>query len=82
MDDEGIGLDARGGLADVRLQVGEGLGRPGRPDADVFLDGVREAVVGEGGMPQSVWWMRMISSVPRRRRLTASERSSSAPRTA
>ena len=61
MDDEGIGLDACDGLADVRLQDGEGLGRPGRPDAGVFWMASLKPSSVKVGMPQSVWGMRMIS---------------------
>jgi hypothetical protein len=72
--DEGIGLDPRDRLADVRVEVAECLRRPGWTEAGVLLRRVLEPVVGEVGMPQSVWWVRTISSVPSRSWLMASER--------
>jgi hypothetical protein len=49
--------------ADVGVKVAKGLGRPRRPDPGVCLDARLELVIGEVSMPQSVWWMRMISVV-------------------
>jgi hypothetical protein len=45
--DERARLDAGDGLADVGVEVGEGLGRPGRLDPGLGLDGALELVVGE-----------------------------------
>jgi hypothetical protein len=57
--------------------AGEGLGGPGGLDAGLGLHVGLEGIVGEVSMPQSVWWMRMISRVPSRRWLMARERISS-----
>src|ERR1700692_3369841 len=46
--DERARLDARDGLADVLIQVGEGLHAPGWLDAGFPLDGGLEVVVGGG----------------------------------
>jgi hypothetical protein len=48
---ERAGLDARDRLADVGVEIAEGLGRPRRPDAGVRLDGGLEVVIGKGEHP-------------------------------
>src|SRR5215469_136408 len=45
--DERAGLDAGDGLADILLQVGEGLRGPRRLDPGFVLDGAPERVIGE-----------------------------------
>ncbi|GAA1852444.1 hypothetical protein GCM10009836_35660 [Pseudonocardia ailaonensis] len=75
--DEGVGLDPGDGLADVLVEVREGLGRPLGLDAGVVLMDFLKPSSVKVSIPQSVWWIRMISCVPSRRWLMASERISS-----
>ena len=75
--DERARLDAGDRLAHVLVEVGERLGRPLRlVPVSSWIDCLNSSSVNVS-MPQSVWWMRMISSVPSRRWEIASERISS-----
>ena len=73
--DEGAGLDPGDRLADVLVGVGERLQRRtgggcrSRRGSCAFTSSSVNVT-----MPQSVWWMRMISRVPSRRWEIASER--------
>lgn len=64
---------ARDRLANVGLDVGEGLDREGRRDSRVGLKLRAEAVVGDLLEPQSVWWITITDSVFRIRCEIASD---------
>ena len=75
--DEGAGLDASDRLADVLVGVRERLERKGgRIPVSAWIWSFTAPSVNVT-MPQSVWWMRTISSVPRSRWLMTSERMAS-----
>ena len=74
----GLALDAADRAAHVVVEVGEGLRRPRRLDPGVLLSrSPRKPSSVKVSIPQSVWWMRTISSVPSSRCEIASERISS-----
>ncbi len=75
--DERAGLDPRDRLADILVEVAEGLGGPVGLDAGLVLDLALKWSSVKVSIPQSVWWMRMISSVPNSRWEIVSERISS-----
>ena len=77
MRDERAGLDAGDRLPDVGLEIGERLGdQCGLIPTSAWIEALNSSSVNVS-IPQSVWWMRMISVVPSSRWLIVSERISS-----
>jgi hypothetical protein len=75
--DERAGLDPLDRLPHVLVEVGEGLGGPpGLIPVSSWIERLNSSSV-KVSMPQSVWWIRIISRVPSSRWLIASERISS-----
>jgi hypothetical protein len=61
--DEGAGLDPGGGLADVLVEVGKASAdQAGLMPVSSWMARLNASSV-KVSMPQSVWWMRMISVV-------------------